>query len=1426
MNDTIYVRKKSGNLEEWNPDKIIAAVTKSADRACVKFTKDQENAIVLNVQGIILDNMGVDEDGEPNNIIPVETVHNAVELTLDLIKPEVAISYKDYRNWVKKQAEMMRKVYEQGQAILNRGDSSNNDAVSNANSDAALCSTQGAKIRDYLLVAEYEEYFLNADEKKAAAEGYIYPHDKNLRLLTMNCCLFRVGKVLDGGFNMGNMWYNEPKSLDTAMDVGGDIVIAAASQQYGGFTIPEVDKILEKYAEKSYHKYIKEYMDILNIDEVDDLTERAEEWATQKVIRDFEQGFQGWEYKFNTVASSRGDYPFIAMTFGIHNTKWGKECAKAILKVRAGGQGKKGFKKPVLFPKLIFLYDENLHGKGKPMEDVFEAAIECSSKAMYPDYLSLTGEGYVASMYKKYGKVISPMGCEHGNEVITYKIDDRLYVESFERFWNRISGFCEVKPQPCDDGHGKYLYVDLSTYNVTIYDTKEGFVKVKKLIRNYSNSWNTVKMTNGRSWLCTTDHPFEIIDKGEVLAKDLQIGDKVTINNSSYSEETKVVPDDYAWLLGFMLCDGCYQNYSIFSSIALNGEDEIEEKFNQTFTKYFGLNVKTVIQNRGKKGNYKDLRVIGEGNGKLSNIIRELTELFGGVQKKYRHIPNEVFSWNYSAKMAFLAGMIDADGHTVDNSKHKANTVELGSTNKELALGQMYLAQALGMPARIYQNHYNKKKPDKIRYSIDFCATAELANYIACEKKKNKIYEIESSQVYNTTAEITEIINENMADYSYDVETESAHFECSGVYSHNCRAFLSPWYERGGIEPADEEDVPVFEGRFNIGVVSLNLPMILAKSQRECSDFYQTLDYYLEMIRHIHLRTYKYLENKKASINPLAFCEGGFYGGNLGLNDKIAPVLKSSTASFGITALNELQRLYNGKSIREDNSFAMEVMKYINDKIAEFKKEDGILYAIYGTPAESLCFSGDEVVQCYGGNKKIKDIKVGDLVYSYNEHEKKIELKPVTFSEKTGEKKRVIKVVMDNGQEIICTPDHPFAVRVMKRKPGKVQFEKEVVEYIPACELRPGDRIKSNYFRIEHNGRKSCSIYHNGRRQLIQDIHAEYVLGEKPAGYVTHHKDEDKTNNDFDNLEYKTDKDHRIHHLAQTIGPFQYKSEDVMGKNNPFYGKHHSEESNFKNRLAHIGRSIERFTLSGVHMESFECADDAEKAGFTRNLVINACKGNRKCSQGAHYYKDSVWYYSNECKPLLEANHKVKEIITLEETEDVYDITVEDNHNFFVGGDDGILVHNCETQAMQFRKAYGIIEGVSDRIYVTNSFHCHVTENMSPIEKQDKETKFWDLFNGGKIQYCRYPVNYNKESIRTLVRRAMKYGLYEGVNLSLAYCNDCGHEELEMTKCPKCGSTNLTKIDRMNGYLAYSLVNGDTRLNRGKMAEIAERVSM
>ena len=84
----------------------------------------------------------------------------------------------------------------------------------------------------------------------------------------------------------------------------------------------------------------------------------------------------------------------------------------AALRVRKNGHGKDGYKRPVLFPKLVFWFDKNLHDKGKELYPLFQVAIDCSKKVMYPEYLSLTGEsGIVSEVYKKYGKVISPICC-------------------------------------------------------------------------------------------------------------------------------------------------------------------------------------------------------------------------------------------------------------------------------------------------------------------------------------------------------------------------------------------------------------------------------------------------------------------------------------------------------------------------------------------------------------------------------------------------------------------------------------------------------------------------------------------------------------------------------------------------------------------------------------------------------------------------------------------------------------------------------------------------------------------------------------------------------------------------------------------------------------------------------------------------------
>ena len=237
----IYVIKKDGTKEEFNSKKIVAAVNKSAARILYTFSEEEQDFICKFAEEHAA-SLGKNE-------IQIQEMHNIVEGALERVNPAVAKSYRDYRNYKLDFIHMMDDVYTKSQAIRYIGDKSN------ANTDSALVATKRSLIFNELNKELYRKFFMNRNELQACKDGYIYIHDQSARLDTMNCCLFDVGAVLSGGFEMGNVWYNEPKTLDTAFDVMGDIILSTAAQQYGGFTVPEVDKILGPYAQKSYDKY-------------------------------------------------------------------------------------------------------------------------------------------------------------------------------------------------------------------------------------------------------------------------------------------------------------------------------------------------------------------------------------------------------------------------------------------------------------------------------------------------------------------------------------------------------------------------------------------------------------------------------------------------------------------------------------------------------------------------------------------------------------------------------------------------------------------------------------------------------------------------------------------------------------------------------------------------------------------------------------------------------------------------------------------------------------------------------------------------------------------------------------------------------------------------------------------------------------------
>lgn len=163
-----------------------------------------------------------------------------------------------------------------------------------------------------------------------------------------------------------------------------------------------------------------------------------------------------------------------------------------------------------------------------------------------------------------------------------------------------------------------------------------------------------------------------------------------------------------------------------------------------------------------------------------------------------------------------------------------------------------------------------------------------------------------------------------------------------------CRAYLSPYFPEGS-------STPVFTGRANCGAVTLNTVRYAIEAKGDKKKYFELIDENFQKALDVHLFTFERLRHVKASSNPLMFCEGGFFI-KLKPDEEIEKTIKTFTWSFGYIGLDEASKIMTGKQIHEDNSFAIEVLEYLDKKIKKAKEDTGLLFAMYGTPAEGLCF--------------------------------------------------------------------------------------------------------------------------------------------------------------------------------------------------------------------------------------------------------------------------------------------------------------------------------------------------------------------------------------------------------------------------------------------------------------------------------------
>ena len=167
----MYVIKKDNTHEAWNVQKVVVAVNKSAYRALVKFTPEELDFICRFVEEKA---RSLGKEG-----IPIAEMHNIVEGALEQVKPEVAKSYRDYRNYKQDFVRMLDEVYKKSQSIMYIGDKEN------SNTDSALVSTKRSLVFNQLNKELYQKFFMTTEELQACRDGYLYIHDMSARRDTM-----------------------------------------------------------------------------------------------------------------------------------------------------------------------------------------------------------------------------------------------------------------------------------------------------------------------------------------------------------------------------------------------------------------------------------------------------------------------------------------------------------------------------------------------------------------------------------------------------------------------------------------------------------------------------------------------------------------------------------------------------------------------------------------------------------------------------------------------------------------------------------------------------------------------------------------------------------------------------------------------------------------------------------------------------------------------------------------------------------------------------------------------------------------------------------------------------------------------------------------------------------------------------------------
>ena len=391
----ISVIKRDGHRATYDRNKIVSAIQKANTEV------DQEERIseeqIYNILASI-ENRGFDE-------MAVEDIQDIIEQKLMAEKKFVlAKTYIIYRYT----RELVRKANTTDDSILALIGNTNKDVMEeNSNKNAVVASTQRDLIAGEVSRDLTRRVLLPEKISKAHDEGILHFHDSDYYLQPIfNCCLINIGDMLDNGTVINGKLIESPKSFQVACTVMTQIIASVASSQYGGQSVDI--KHLGKYLRKSREKYTRNYLSKYG-DKVD--PETLESFVNDRLYDELKSGVQTIQYQINTLMTTNGQSPFVTLFLNIdENDEYVDEVAmivEEILRQRYEGiKNEQGVYVTPAFPKLIYVLDEHNCLKGGKYDYITKMAVKCSSKRMYPDYIS------AKKMRENYeGQVFSCMGC-------------------------------------------------------------------------------------------------------------------------------------------------------------------------------------------------------------------------------------------------------------------------------------------------------------------------------------------------------------------------------------------------------------------------------------------------------------------------------------------------------------------------------------------------------------------------------------------------------------------------------------------------------------------------------------------------------------------------------------------------------------------------------------------------------------------------------------------------------------------------------------------------------------------------------------------------------------------------------------------------------------------------------------------------------